>query len=254
MTALSAKVSAENKEQDASGTDLSALFDQYFEVVEADTPELLDQVFRLRHKVYCVENPFEDPAAHPDGREKDLYDDHAVHAALIFRGTSQVMGCVRLILPDTDSPALALPVSELLDEESLKALNSLPLDRTAEISRYAVSKDFRRRKGEERYADVGFPYLNPKDERRIMPHVTLGLMRGALQLCRANGITHFCAVMEPSLMRLVARFGLMFQPIGPTVDYHGRRQPCFATLAHLDKGMQKRSKGFYDVVTRCVQT
>lgn len=249
MTALLAKTNQEEEDQAAPGSDLGALFDQYFEVVPADTPELLDQVFRLRHKVYCVENPFEDPTQHLDGRERDQYDDHAVHAALIFRGTSQVMGCVRLILPDRDSQALGLPVADLLDEESLKVLNSLPVDRTAEISRYAVSKDFRRRKGEERYADVGFPYLNPKDERRIMPHITLGLMRGALQLCVANGITHFCAVMEPSLMRLVARFGLMFQPIGPTVEYHGRRQPCFATLAHLDKGMQKRSKGFYHVVT-----
>ena len=38
-----------------SDPDLLAHFMRYFEIVRADTPALLEEVFRLRYQVYCVE-------------------------------------------------------------------------------------------------------------------------------------------------------------------------------------------------------
>jgi hypothetical protein len=35
--------------------------------------EDLDQCLRMRYQVYCLENPFEDPAAHSGERETDRY-------------------------------------------------------------------------------------------------------------------------------------------------------------------------------------
>jgi hypothetical protein len=35
------------------------VYDRYFSVMFADTPQLLDQVYRLRYEVYCVEHSFE---------------------------------------------------------------------------------------------------------------------------------------------------------------------------------------------------
>jgi hypothetical protein len=36
--------------------------------------EEIDQCLRLRYHVYCLENPFEDPAVHASERETDRYD------------------------------------------------------------------------------------------------------------------------------------------------------------------------------------
>jgi hypothetical protein len=52
----------------------------------------------------------------------------------------------------------------------------------AEISRYAISKSFRRRKGETGFPDVGYSPLDAETSRRLMPHLTLGLMRGIHRL------------------------------------------------------------------------
>ena len=35
--------------------DLATHFKQYFEIVRANTPDLLEQAFRLRYQVYCQE-------------------------------------------------------------------------------------------------------------------------------------------------------------------------------------------------------
>lgn len=242
-------MSALAAQRDEQEWDLAALFDSTFEVVTAKRPDLLDKVHKLRYEVYCVENPFEPAQDHPDGRERDNYDLHAVHSALIHRASGAVVGCVRLILPNADEES-ELPIQEIVPPEDRAALEALPRARTAEISRYAVSKSFRRRHGEDFYADVGFPYEARLDERRVMPHITLGLLRGALQLCVDHGITHLCAVMEPSLLRLVSRMGLTFHSVGPKVSYHGVRQPTFAALEELDEGFLRKQGDFYDVVTR----
>ena len=46
-------------------------------------------------------------------------------------------------------------------------------------------------------------------------------------------MTHWCAVMEPTLLRLLRMTSIYFHPLGPVVDYHGKRQPCFNRLDHL---------------------
>ena len=43
------------------------LYDRYFTVVPADTPELLDAAHELRYQVYCREHAFENPAADSGG-------------------------------------------------------------------------------------------------------------------------------------------------------------------------------------------
>src|SRR3546814_17158147 len=52
---------------------LHEVYRQYFDTiaVQQEDRALRDEVFRLRYQVYCVENPFEDPAEHPDGRSEE---------------------------------------------------------------------------------------------------------------------------------------------------------------------------------------
>ncbi len=226
---------------------LSALFERSFAVVRADTPALQDALFRLRYQVYCLENAFENAAEFPDRREKDAFDEHSLHAALIYKPSSSVVGGVRLIQPQSAS---VLPLYSIVGRTEANVLRQLS-PRIAEISRYAVAGAFRRRQGDGDYPDLALHSWSSEAEcRRVLPHITLGLMRAILGYCAEHDIQLLCATMAPALIRLLHRLGLHFQPIGPMVTFHGVRQPCFAWYEELLAGLKACHVDFHDVVIR----
>jgi N-acyl amino acid synthase of PEP-CTERM/exosortase system len=182
---------------------------EYFDVVRADSPELLAQVYRLRYQVYCLEHPFENPEEHDDGLERDEDDYRSVHSLLVHRHTGTYAGTVRAILPE-DVQRHPLPIHRILAAQNGDLLNRFPSDSTAEISRFAVFKEFRRRRGEERYVDANVPGKAPTvpSERQMIPYITFGLIRGVVETCAEHGISHISAVMEPPLIRILGRFGI----------------------------------------------
>jgi N-acyl amino acid synthase of PEP-CTERM/exosortase system len=190
-----------------------SLYDFHFAIVRARTPELLRKAYRLRYQVYRVENPFENPDEQIDQCETDKYNDRSAHTLLVHRRTGEVAGTSRVILPHKSDP---LPIATLLHGADRRGFADFPIARTAEISRFAVSKQFRRRCGEGR-----------------MPFITLGLMKGVFDICRDHKMSYLAAVMEPPLLRILRRLGLNFTPIGGLVEHHGRRQPCIAPMADL---------------------
>jgi N-acyl amino acid synthase of PEP-CTERM/exosortase system len=207
-------------------------YERHFDVIRAESAELLREAYRIRYQVYCVENPYEDPEQQDGTFESDQEDDRAVHSLLLHRRTGEIAGTTRVILPDRQE-LRPLPVATLLHGEHRRNFDRFPAAQTVELSRFAVSKEFRRRRGEERYADVahGDPAL--QNERRVMPYITLGLIRGMFEVCLEHDITHIAAVMEPPLIRILDRLGLHFTPIGRVVVHHGLRQPCYALLDEL---------------------
>ena len=221
---------------------LAEAYIHYFDVVRADTPALLDEAYRLRYQVYCVENPFENTAEHTNGRELDPDDDRSIHALLVHRRSGSFAGTVRAILPNANGPHRPLPIERILAEQHSASTIPWPKHSTVEISRYAVSKEFRRRRGEELYADIEMSNDTPTmSERRMIPYITYGLIRGVVEICGEYGISHICAVMEPALIRVLGRFGLEFESIGGLVEHHGVRQPCVARLVDLMEGSRFRN-------------
>ena len=209
-------------------------YTDHFTVVRADTPKLLDEAFRLRYQVYCLENSgFENPDEHEDGRERDREDDRSVHALLMHRRTGAYAGTVRVILP---SSSRQLPLHDLLKTQDKKLLSRLPSARDlAEISRFAISKEFRRRRNEERYADADWSSHDAdlSEERRVLPLITFGLLRAVLEICVEQDVPWLGAVMEPALIRIFRRFGVNFERIGGPVEHHGTRWCCIALLDDL---------------------
>jgi N-acyl amino acid synthase of PEP-CTERM/exosortase system len=199
--------------------DFLSCYREHFEVVRAQTPILLDQVYRLRYQVYCVENDYEDPHQQADGRETDIYDERSVHALLIHRRSGAVAGTVRVILPASGREP-ALPINLAAEPEQRELLRQLPHSRTAEISRFAVAKAFRQR-------------CTEAEDRRMLRYITIGLIRGALEICRDKQIQYGCAVMERSLIRLLGRLGFVFEHIGGLIEHHGARQPCVAPVDQI---------------------
>ena len=126
---------------------------------------------------------------------------------------------MRVILPGTDQQSPPLPINIVADSEQRELLRRLP-HCTAELSRFAVSKEFR-----QRCADA--------EDRRMLRYITIGLIRGALEMCRDNDIQYVCAVMERSLIRLLGRLGFVFDHLGGLIEYHGARQPCVAQVNQI---------------------
>jgi N-acyl amino acid synthase of PEP-CTERM/exosortase system len=232
--------------------DFGASYTNYFDLVRADTPELLDEAYRLRYQVYCLEHAFENLAEHSNGRETDVDDDRSVHALLVHRRTGTYAGTVRVILPNCHEPHRLLPIQRILASQQRGVAERLPGPTTAEISRFLVSKEFRRRRGEELYADVGAlgDAAAIPGERRVAPYITFGLVRGVLEICAEYGMTHICAVMHPALIRILCRFGLAFEAIGDLVNHRGLRQPCVARLEDL----VERNRADETLIWQCVAT
>ena len=230
-------------------------FQQEFKVIEADTPELIGIAQELRYQVYCVENPFEDPNEHPSGREQDCYDERSVHALVAHRGSGAFAGAVRLVLPQPGDSGTPFPI----EEHCLNSLSSsVPVpgvlrQSLAEISRFAISKEIKRCIAQ---ADGGASNSGeyngrglPQDNSHFLPHTILGLFAGIVRLSAAYGVTQWYAAMEPTLLRLLSRFGIYFEKIGPVVEYHGRRVPTLGGVDKVLAGIYRERPDVWEVIT-----
>ena len=70
---------------DYEGEKLVEYYNKLFQILPADTPQRLEECFRLRYQVYCLETGFEDKDAFPDGMERDHFDTHSVSSLLIHK-------------------------------------------------------------------------------------------------------------------------------------------------------------------------
>jgi N-acyl-L-homoserine lactone synthetase len=193
-----------------------------FAIEIAPDEALIHQAYELRHQVYCLERGF---LTGDRGIEMDAFDVRSRHIVLLCRQTSEVMGTVRLVLSDPTNLDNSFPVQHVCP---LPALFRIPLHSTAEVSRFAISKQRR----------PGFGAF-----------MRLGLMQGMVTLSSKLGLTHWCAVMEPALLRLLQGMGIRFHPFGPIVDYHGPRQPCFNRIDLLLQRIHDECPSVWDMLT-----
>jgi len=229
---------------------LREAYDQYFQVVRAETDDLREWSYRLRYQVYCIENAFEPVAENPGERETDRYDPQSVHSLLVHHPTGTVVGTTRLILPRVNDSAIPLPVETLCPADLLAGFaHRIPAERAAELSRFAVAKEFRRRAEDKESVAGGLSPTDAENPRRVIPHISLGLMQSVLAMATEHGITHIYAVMEPALLRMLRHLGIYFENIGPPVEYHGRRQPCFCEIDQILATTWEQRPDVWEVLT-----
>ncbi len=234
------------------GSGSSSVLDSYdscFEVAPVETAEQLAAAFRLRYQVYCVENQFENSEGSPTGLEIDAYDQHSLHSLLLHRTSREPLGTVRLILPGAcpGAKAAGLPVREICPREFIGKKSPLPLERTAEISRFAISKRICCRTVGR---NAGAPFAASHGITGRIPDLSLGLMQAVIGMAARAEITHLCAVMEPSLLRILARLGIHVTPLGPMVVWHGQRQPCYSDIDRLLARIWAERRDVWQVLTR----
>lgn len=212
---------------------LSSAYHRWFEITPADTPHLQEKAYRLRYQVYCCENNYENPDDHPLGFEIDTFDCRSIHSIITERASGIAAGTVRLIIPDADSQEASLPIQNV-SKHPLP--NKNPLSNAAEISRFAISRQIRGKIASD----------CPKDLKCL---ISLGLMRAIFQMSMRYGITSLYATMAPSLLRLLRRFSIYFTTIGPLVEYHGLRQPCYADVNTLLEGIREEQFALWEFLT-----
>lgn len=237
-----------------------------------DEKELTD-IYRLRYKVYCNEWGFEKPENHPDGLITDIYDKNAVHFAA-RDDTNRLVGAIMLIV---DSPE-GFPVEKYCELDIDK--DKIPRNRTAEISRLSIHRDYRRReedkyiygpdeerrsigsfnyhnnytggrtyfrRSEDRYRHKGARRMNDlPSERRRRHEVLISLYKAVYQESKQRGLSHWYSIMTKGIVMLLGKFGLKFEEIGDPVDYHGIRTPYLVEIRKIEEEMTDRNPDLYE--------
>jgi N-acyl-L-homoserine lactone synthetase len=191
----------------------------------ARTPHEVLEAKMLRYKVYCEERGYEPGEG---GIEQDEFDDNATHVLVRGRATGEVYGTVRVVMSKREEGGLGFPMERVCEDY---VLSPLPLDATAEISRFALTRD---RTG-----------ISPAAAALMR----LYLLRGMVQVSGELGLTHWCAIMERTLLRLLRSTSMYFLPVGPTVEYHGVRQPAIFTLADGLERMRRENRPIWSLLT-----
>ena len=216
----------------------------------SETDPLREESYRLRYQAYCIENAFEPIAENPGERETDEYDLQSLHGLLVYRATDMVVGTARLILPELNGSAIPLPIRKVCAPQDMAAADArIGSHRVAEISRFAIAKQLRRQAEHHARLASGLAKTDAPATRRVTPHISLGLMQAVVAMARLGEIRFLYAVMEPALLRMLQCLGIDFENLGPTVEYHGKRQPCYCELDQLLAGTWAVRPEVWEVLT-----
>ena len=210
---------------------LGKVFEQHFEIVPAYSDALKDEVYRLRHQVYCEELKWE--PVRPSGREEDEYDAHSLHLLIRSTKVGEFMGCTRLVLTRPEAPDEPLPFEKACAatlDRSIIDTAALPRDVIGEFGRLAVLRKFRNRKGEEQSATGLIQSFNTLFRPRF-PYILAGLYLGTIELARVNGIDTLFILTEARLVRHLRRLGVKIDTIGASIEHRGQRLPSMLSAS-----------------------
>jgi len=230
---------------------LRSTFKQYFEIVPALSDALKDEVFRIRHQVYCEDLAFEPRRL--DKRESDEFDVQSLHLLIRSVRTHQFIGCTRIIRVRPDDPQQLLPFerscAETIDRSIVDPAR-LTRSSIAEVSRLAVISPYRRRKGESKTA------LSMSDTDFVMighprfPFIPVALYLGTVELARLHGIETLFVLTEPRLASHFKRLGVEIQTIGATVEHRGRRIPSMMSTSAILKNLRMIFRPLYRTIAK----
>lgn len=212
------------------------VFNEYFEMIPAVADDLKSEVYNLRYQVYCIENEFLNSEHYPDDLEFDDYDQQSIHYLIRHRKSGDYAATTRLVLPDTNDPEKLFPLELHCEIDNAAVMQPINRKHLAEVSRFCVSKAFKKRKNEAHTltgTDADWQDHFTLDERRTFPHITLALIACCIKASHENDIHYFYATMEPSLIRFLSALGINFIKIGPLVDYHGKRLPAVIKITDM---------------------
>lgn len=203
-------------------------FDEYFEIKLADTEDLKNESYKIRHTVYAEELGWE--PINPDGIEVDECDPYAFSILLVHKRTGNFAGTVRLVIPPSAKPDSKLPFELHCADTLIRDVvdpDTIMRGSFGEISRLSVPNQFRRRLDEKNKPFVINELVGgdvfSEEERRNFPNIAIGLYLSVIAMVNMCNHSHMFVVVEPRLNKRLKRLGLNFQQCGEEMDYHGIR-------------------------------
>lgn len=219
------------------------------EKTTADCEQTMAEVFRLRFKVYCEEWGFEDPNDYPNGMESNDYDDHAEHFVIRSTVDKSIVGTARVIL----ASELGYPLMKhcIIDPALFaKASEGVPEVKIGEVSRLAISKEYRKRIEDDALTGYAseLPAEMPVEHEKRKCNYVHEFYKYLLLQSMDMGLTHWYIAMKRGLYVLLKRVGMVYHPIGPEIDYHGLRTPYLGYLQEIKEGMLKRDPHCFEFI------
>jgi N-acyl amino acid synthase of PEP-CTERM/exosortase system len=256
---------------DSSLVTLDSLINNFychFKLVVANTNKLREEVYKIRYKVYCQELNYESEENCRNGMEQDIYDRSSIHCLLLHRSSGLYAGCVRLVLP---APLKAADCQGGFPQSILfKTEANLPFERVfghssqsnssklrnlqrysfGEVSRLAVTSEFRKRNGEgqttQRLSDEQLELV--ENERQYFPLISLGLCLAATSMGMEVGLDGAFTIMQPRLARHLRSFGINFCQIGDLVEFRGQRGLFQISLEAVLRSMKASTYELFQVL------
>ena len=222
----------------------------HFELLPALDEKSRNQVYTIRHEVYCEELGYE--PVHQDRHEHDQYDHHSLHCLMRTADDTQTLaGCTRLVLTNPNDPAELLPFEEICRGHLNAAAihpDQFPRQAIAEVSRLAIRYMFRRRRGEKH--DPLPIHKRDFAERTAprFPFIPVGLYLGTVAMAEARGIEKLFVLTEPRLAEHFAKLGVDVQRIGEPVQHRGQRIPSVMDVASIIKGLRPFLRPMWELI------
>ncbi len=213
---------------DASpGTTPAALAVSPFRATALDgAPLLLEQSYRLRYSVYCLERKFLPQEDYPQGLETDAYDSLSVHVGAVD-ASGKLFGTARLVNVPVGGPDLPLLGHCSLFADHAELYD--PANKVIEVSRLAMGRS----------STWGLHHGGFK-RRDMREMVFRTLLKAIYQGAKRLEATHWVAATEKSLQRRVEEYGFPFRAIGPEADYSGPVAPYLMSLQEFDQVILSR--------------
>lgn len=216
---------------------------------------MLEKVFRLRHQVYCEELGFEPNC--DSQLEQDVFDKNAIQCLLLHKPTQTYVGCVRLVLADSQAPELGFPFEQVCGHAVRWAFDQAGgtgRKQYGEISRLAITANFRRPRNFVTPPNGNPSKLDARDEtaRRLFPSIAVGLYLAVAAMGLSKGLDGVFAMMEPRLARQLSRFGIHCQPAGEAVEHRGTRVPYFISRHSLLDNLKLECRTLLSKIQGCL--
>lgn len=192
------------------------------------------RIHQLRYRVFCEELGY--GMRHEDGHERDDYDDAALHCLLHHQPSASDVGCFRLL---GRPRAGQLPCEQFglpFVDPQLFDLQSIDLNDACEVSRLAVTPDFRR--------PLGF---GGDGRSQRFSFGVVSLYHAVIALILDGGYAWSFMVGEPRLQRHLLRWGINWQQISPTFEYYGSRAVFVSSREQLQRDVAAWPSGWREL-------
>lgn len=231
---------------------ISEHFTQFLQPQVAVNSVLRDEVYKIRHNVYCEELAFEEVKA--GGKEQDEFDRQSIFTMLKHKPSNTYTSCVRVV--QSHNKRELLPIEKFCShsiEDQLLNPKNFKRSEICEISRLAVKSDFRRRKA-DKFKGSATGVLSEtsysETELRCFPFIAIGLYMAAATMAIDTGMKHVYVMMEPRLARSMKFVGISFKQLGKPIEFHGLRAPYYISPTIFLENLTPGFSSLYQSIER----